>query len=260
VPATSVEADTNEGPVVSTVELFVTEVAAREAASLPAASCTAVESLLTLGSVYATVTSWPDSIEHAASVNTTVEPKRLALVSEHDTPPTVTSNAPLGAIVPPNVSEYVNVISVPAVSVAAETNVGPVVSTVELFVTLVADNDEALFPFASFTAFEPAGCVYATDTDCPDSTAGEASVNTTVEPDTATPLTERDTPPTNTAKSEPAAVVVDNASEYVNVIVVPDVFVAAEEKVGAVVSTPKLKPETETSTGVLRSVVDPFPN
>jgi hypothetical protein len=54
-------------------------------------------------------------------------------------------------------------------------------------------------------------------------------------------------------KSEPAAaVVVDNASEYVNVIVVPDVFVAAEEKVGAVVST--------TSTCVLRSVVDPFPN
>jgi hypothetical protein len=138
---------------------------------------------------------------------------------------------------------------VPAVFVAADTNEGPPVSTVELFVTLVADNDEALFPFASFTAFEPAGCVYATDTDCPDSTAGEANVNTTVEPDTATPLTERDTPPTNTVKSEPTAVVVDNASEYVNVTVVPAVFVAAEEKVGVVVS--KLKPETETSTGVL---------
>jgi hypothetical protein len=61
-------------------------------------------------------------------------------------------------------------------------------------------------------------------------------------------------------KSEPTAVVVDNASEYVNVTVVPAVFVAAEEKVGAVVSTLKLKPETETSTGVLRSDVDPFPN
>jgi hypothetical protein len=155
------------------------------------------------------------------------------------------------AVVVDNVSEYVNVISVPAVFVAADTNEGPLVSTVELFVTLVDDNEDALFPAESFTAFEPAGCVYATDTDCPDSTAGEASVNTTVEPDTATPLTERDTPPTNTAKSEPAAVVADNASEYVNVIVVPDVFVAAEEKVGAVVSTPKLKPETETSTGVL---------
>jgi hypothetical protein len=77
-------------------------------------------------------------------------------------------------------------------------------------------------------------------------------VSTTVEPDTATLLTERDTPPTVTAKSEAPAVVADNASEYVNVIVVPDVFVAAEEKVGAVVST--------TSTCVLRSVVDPFPN
>jgi len=163
------------------------------------------------------------------------------------------------AVVVDNASEYVNVTVVPAVFVAADTNEGPPVSTVELFVTLVADNDEALFPFASFTAFEPAGCVYATDTDCPDSIA-DASVSTTVEPDTATLLTERDTPPTVTAKSEPAAVVVDNASEYVNVIVVPDVFVAAEEKVGAVVSTPKLKPETETSTGVLRSVVDPFPN
>jgi hypothetical protein len=61
-------------------------------------------------------------------------------------------------------------------------------------------------------------------------------VSTTVEPDTATPLTERDTPPTNTVKSEPAAVVVDNASEYVNVIVVPAVFVAADTNVGARVS------------------------
>jgi hypothetical protein len=193
-------------------------------------------------------------------VSTTVEPDTATPLTERDTPPTNTAKSEPAAVVVDNASEYVNVTVVPAVSVAAETNVGPVVSTVELFVTLVADNDEALFPFASFTAFEPAGCVYATDTDCPDSTAGEASVNTTVEPDTTTPLTERDTPPTNTAKSEPAAVVVDNASEYVNVIVVPDVFVAAEEKVGAVVSTPKLKPETETSTGVLRSVVDPFPN
>jgi hypothetical protein len=193
-------------------------------------------------------------------VSTTVEPDTATPLTERDTPPTVTVKSEPAAVVVDNASEYVNVIVVPAAFVAADTNEGPVVSTVELFVTLVADNDEALFPFASFTAFEPAGCAYATDTDCPDSTAGEANVNTTVEPDTATPLTERDTPPTNTAKSEPAAVVVDNASEYVNVIVVPAELIAAEEKVGAVVSTPKLKPETETSTCVLRSVVDPFPN
>jgi hypothetical protein len=57
-------------------------------------------------------------------------------------------------------------------------------------------------------------------------------VSTTVEPDTATLLTKRDTPPTVTVKSEPAAVVADNASEYVNVIVVPAVFVAADTNVG----------------------------
>jgi hypothetical protein len=56
-------------------------------------------------------------------------------------------------------SEYVNVISVPAVFVAADTNEGTVVSTVELFVTLVDDNEDALFPAVSFTAFDPAGCV-----------------------------------------------------------------------------------------------------
>jgi hypothetical protein len=57
-------------------------------------------------------------------------------------------------------------------------------------------------------------------------------VSTTVEPDTATLLTERDTPPTVTAKSEAPAVVADNASEYVNVIVVPAAFVAADTNVG----------------------------
>jgi hypothetical protein len=193
-------------------------------------------------------------------VSTTVEPDTATPLTERDTPPTNTVKSEPTAVVVDNVSEYVNVISVPAVFVAADTNEGPLVSTVELFVTLVDDNEDALFPAESFTAFEPAGCVYATDTDCPDSTAGEASVNTTVEPETATLLTERDTPPTNTAKSEVPAVVADNASEYVNVIVVPSTFTAAAENVGAVVSTPKLKPETETSTGVLRSVVDPFPN
>ena len=57
-------------------------------------------------------------------------------------------------------------------------------------------------------------------------------MSTTVEPDTATLLTERDTPLTVTAKSEAPAVVADNASEYVNVIVVPAAFVAADTNVG----------------------------
>jgi hypothetical protein len=164
------------------------------------------------------------------------------------------------AVVADNASEYVNVISVPAVFVAADTNEGTVVSTVELFVTLVDDNEDALFPAESFTAFDPAGWVYATDTDWPDSTAGEANVNTTVEPETATLLTERDTPPTVTAKSEPAAVVADNASEYVNVIVVPAVLIAAEEKLGADVSDPNLALPTTTSTGDAPTVVVPSPS
>jgi hypothetical protein len=98
-------------------------------------------------------------------VSTTVEPDTATPLTERDTPPTNTVKSEPTAVVVDNASEYVNVTVVPAVFVAAETNVGPVVSTVELFVTLVADNDEALFPFASFTAFEPAGCAYATDTD-----------------------------------------------------------------------------------------------
>jgi hypothetical protein len=85
----------------------------------------------------------------------------------------------------------------------------------------------------------PVGSVYATDTDWPAPTADD-NVSTTVEPDTATLLTERDTPPTVTVKSEPAAVVADNASEYVNVIVVPAAFVAADTNEGPVVSTVEL--------------------
>ena len=57
VPAVFVAAETNEGAVTSTVELFVTEVAASEAASFPAESCTADASSPAVGSVYATVTA-----------------------------------------------------------------------------------------------------------------------------------------------------------------------------------------------------------
>ena len=98
-------------------------------------------------------------------MSTTVEPDTATLLTERDTPPTVTAKSEAPAVVADNASEYVNVISVPAVFVAADTNEGTVVSTVELFVTLVDDNEDALFPAESFTAFEPAGCEYATDTD-----------------------------------------------------------------------------------------------
>ena len=82
----------------------------------------------------------------------------------------------------------------------------------------------------------PEGSVYATVTDAPADTA-DASVSTTVEPDTATLETVRDTPSTTTENAEALAVVADNASEYVNVIVVPSELVEADEYVGARVST-----------------------
>ena len=101
-------------------------------------------------------------------MSTTVEPDTTALDTERDTPPTITLNADVVAVVADNASEYVNVTVVPAVFVAADTNVGAVASTVELFVTDVAGNEAASLPEASCTAlasFPPVGSVYATVTD-----------------------------------------------------------------------------------------------
>ena len=128
--------------------MFVTEVAASEAASFPAESCTADASSPAVGSVYATVTDWPEPTADA-NVSTTVEPDTAALDTERDTPPTITLNADAAAVVADNASEYVNVTVVPAVFTAADTNVGAVTSTVELFVTEVAASDTASFPVVS---------------------------------------------------------------------------------------------------------------
>jgi hypothetical protein len=95
--------------------------------------------------VYATVTVCPDDTA-AASVNTTVEPDTTALLTERDTPSTVTANADVAAAVALNASEYVSVTVVPNVFTAADTNVGALTSTVELFVTLVAASDAASLP------------------------------------------------------------------------------------------------------------------
>ncbi len=73
-------------------------------------------------------------------------------------------------------------------------------------------------------------------TDWPDPTA-DTNVSTTVEPDTDADDTDRDTPSTSTVYAAVPAVVADNASEYVKVMVVPAAFVAAETKVGDEVST-----------------------
>ena len=150
-----------------------------------------------------------------AKVNSTVEPDTATDDTLRDTPPTVTAKSDAPAVVADNASEYVKITFVPAAFTAADENVGATPSTVELFVTDVADNDAASFPAESWTALEsfPAvGSVYATVTVSPCATA-DPKVNSTVEPDTTTDDTLRDTPPTVTAKSDAAAVVADNASE-----------------------------------------------
>lgn len=84
----------------------------------------------------------------------------------------------------------------------------------------------------------------------------DASVNSTVEPDTATDDTDRDTPATVTAKSDTPAVVADNDSEYVKITFVPAAFTAADTNVGAVKSGPKELPDTPlTFVGVNLLVV-----
>ena len=100
-------------------------------------------------------------------MSTTVEPDTATLLTERDTPPTVTAKSEPAAVVADNASEYVNVIVVPAAFVAADTNEGTVLSTVELFVTEVAASVAASFPAESCTAEEslpPVGSVYATVT------------------------------------------------------------------------------------------------
>jgi len=146
--------------VVGVGTLFVTDVAASVAASLPAESCTAFTSFPTVGSVYATVTDSPAATADP-SVNTTVEPDTTTGSDTlRDTPPTVTANADVAAVVADNASEYVNAIVVPSVLVAADTNVGERVSTVDAFVTEVEEIDATSLPLVSCTAFvssEPLG-------------------------------------------------------------------------------------------------------
>ena len=163
-------------------------------------------------------------------MSTTVEPDTATLLTERDTPPTVTAKSEAPAVVADNASEYVNVTVVPAELVVAETKVGDVASTVELFVTDVADRDDASLPAESCTAnesFPEVGSLYATVTAWPLWTAGDASVSSMrVELDLVTLLTERETPSTVTANAPVTAVVVKSASEYVNVTVVPAAFTA----------------------------------
>ena len=125
VPSAFVEAETNEGDTLSA--LFVTEVAESDAASFPAASCTAFASLLPEGSVYATLTDSP-VVTTEANVSSTVEPDTETLDTPRDEPPTSTANALASAVVVDNASEYVKITFVPAEFTTAELKVGAVES------------------------------------------------------------------------------------------------------------------------------------
>jgi hypothetical protein len=100
--------------------------------------------------------------------------------------------------------------------------------------------------------------VYAKVTTCPCETA-DASVNTTVEPATATLLTDLEAPATVTAKLDALAVVEEICSLNCKINCLPAEFTAAELKVGADESTPKLNPPS-TVTGLSRRVIDASPN
>jgi hypothetical protein len=137
------------------VELFVTEVADNEMASLPAVSWMAelVAQLFGVGAVYDTVTTFPASTAEP-SVNCTTEELIDTLVTSNETPFTITLKSVAKAVVAFNVSSYARDKTVPVVFNEADNSVGAVVSptTVELFVTGDSVNEIASLPAASCTA------------------------------------------------------------------------------------------------------------
>lgn len=217
--------------------LLVTDCPDSDAASLPAESWRAFASLPPVGSAYATVMDWPAPTADA-NVSTTVEPDTDAEDTDRDTPSTSTVYAEVPAVVADNASEYVKVMVVPPEFVAAETNVGDAVSTVDEFVTDVEPIDPTSLPAESCTAFvsSPAvGSEYVKVTLCPLSMAGVVAKMTS-DPDTVTDVGVRATPSTTIENRAAVAVVAERDSENDSVTCVPAVFTAAELNVGADVS------------------------
>jgi len=140
------------GRMVSTVELLVTDLAAKESASFPAVSCTAgfVIAEFDVGAVYATVNTLSFATTEA-NVKTTVALVPGAETDEIVTgvPATVTTKSSVVAVVDLIVSLYVKVKVVPLVPRMAVLRTGPIWSTVEPFVTVVAENDAASLPVVS---------------------------------------------------------------------------------------------------------------
>ena len=103
-----------------------------------------------VGAAYATVTvlPWPTG---DANVRTTVLVADVVATDETGivTPPLVTVNALVSAVVVERFSLYVSVIVVPVEVLATETYVGAVLSTKEPFVTVVVESDTASVPATS---------------------------------------------------------------------------------------------------------------
>jgi hypothetical protein len=112
----------------------------------------------------------------------------------------------------------------------------------------------------AFASFPAVGSVYKIVTVCPAVIAGEV-VSTTVEPAMVSAVGVRELPFTSREKDPADGAVADRPSEKPTITCVPAEFTAAAENVGAVVSSPKLKPETETFAGVVSvGVIDPRPS
>jgi hypothetical protein len=112
----------------------------------------------------------------------------------------------------------------------------------------------------AFASFPAVGSVYEIVTVCPAVIAGEV-VSTTVESAMVSAVGVRELPFTSREKDPAEGAVADRTSEKPTMTCVPAEFTAAAENVGAVVSAPKLNPETDTSAGVVsRTVIVPRPN
>jgi cadmium resistance protein CadD (predicted permease) len=100
-----------------------------------------------VGAAYVTVTvlPWPTG---DANVNTTVLVPDVVATDETGivTPPLVTVNALVSAVVVERFSLYVSVIVVPVEVLATDTHVGAVLSTNDPFVTVVVESDTASVP------------------------------------------------------------------------------------------------------------------
>ena len=172
--------------------------------------------------MYATVTVAPWAIADA-NVNTDVEPEFATDDTATAEPSARTVKSPTAGVADANASSNVSVNSVPFAAndgAVPDANAGAVASTVELLLTVCAENDAVRFPTASWNPPD-CGLVYATVTVAPWAIA-DANVNTDVEPEFATDDTVTAEPPANTVNAPAAgSIAAFNCSSNVSVNAVP---------------------------------------